>query len=77
MYSGKLKKLLVLGYSDGDLGSSGENGPTLGGQCEDGLKMIIMIGEAPTSGPDDNGGGNPQDPRPSEQGLLPENNQRC
>ena len=56
----------MLGYSDGDLGSSGENGPISGGQCEDGLKMIIAIGEAPTSGRDDgDGGGNSQDPRPT------------
>ena len=55
----------MLGYSNGDLGTSGENGPTSGGQCEDGLKMIIIIGEAPTSGPGGDGGGDPHDPRPT------------
>ena len=56
----------MLGYSNGEF-RAGDGDYLSGGQCEDGLKMIIVIGqtEVPTSG--GNGGGQgPGSPLPTQ-----------
>ena len=58
----------MLGYSNGELRRN-DGDHLSGGQCEDGLKMIIVIGdtEVPTSG-GTGGGQGPGSPAPTQLG---------
>ena len=40
--------LTIIGYSTGQLGDAANDAINSGGQCEDGLKMVVQIGEIPT-----------------------------
>lgn len=63
----------MIGYSEGRF-RGGDATFTSGGQCENGLKMIFVIGEAkvPTSGGNDPGPGGDQ-PHGTESPQSPEN----
>ena len=47
----------TVGYSTGELGDAANKAITSGGQCENGLKMVVLIGENPN-------------PIPSPPGML-------
>ena len=40
--------IIIAGYSDGNLSSANDQSINYGGQCADGLKMVVLIGENPT-----------------------------
>ena len=40
---------IIIGFSNGDTASLGNQAIVSGGQCEDGLKMVFVIGDPPTT----------------------------